>query len=176
MWWRIPLEILLGILLLSIGSGFWAILKSRGHLRKVLADETELNRFLDFLTPAKVVEEGRDIKPMFESYLQNIQFFERAHFAALNKTRNLTFIVALILIAISYFLGLPYLIASLVTFLLPSLAGIPASAKNNNLTHVHTVILNIYKWNDTDHDGCSRYCEQESSGLRQVYRMVSRLV
>lgn len=106
MWWRIPSEILLAILLFTIGSGFWATLKSRGHLRNVLADETELKRFLDFLTPAKIVEEGRDIKPMFESYLNNIQFFERAHFAALDKTRNLTVMVALILMVISYFIGL----------------------------------------------------------------------
>lgn len=121
------------------------------------------------------MEEGEKIKSMSESYLRNILFFEKAHFAALNKTRNLTFFVSLILIVISYLIGIPYLIASIIAFFLPALSGIPASAKNYNITHVHTVILNIYKWNKTDQRGCFEYCDQESSGLKHVYRVVNNL-
>ena len=175
MWWKIVLEILLAIILIALGSGFWAILKSRSHLRIALGDEGELKHLINFLTPAKVIEEGNEIKPMFESYLQNILFFEKMHFAALSKTRNLTVIAALILIALSYLLGIPYLIASLVAFVFPALSPIPASAKNNNLTHIHTVILNIYKWNKIDEAGCFAYCDQEISGLRVVYRVVNAL-
>jgi hypothetical protein len=174
MWWKIPLEILLAIVLLTIGSSFWSILKSRGHLHHLLTNETELKRLLDFWTPSQIIQEGRDIKPVFGSFLQNIHLFEKAHFAALNKTRNLTLIVAVILMAVSYVMGLPYVIASLAAFILRSFAPIADSAKNNKATHVHTVILNVYKWNQTDPEECSRYCEQDP-GLKQPYRMVNRL-
>jgi len=173
MWWKIPLEIVISIILLTIGSGFWSILKSRG-LQTLLADENELKRLLDIWTPSEITREGREIKPVFGSYLENIRLFERAHYAALNKTRNLTLIVAVLLIAVSYFLGLAYLIASLAAFILPSFSPIAASAKNNNATHVHTVILNVYKWNQTDPGECSRYCEQDA-GLKQPYQLVNRL-
>jgi hypothetical protein len=76
--------------------------------------------------------------------------------------------------AVSYLMGLPFLIASLAAFILPSFSPIAASAKNNNATHVHTVVLNVYKWNETAPDECSRYCEQDA-GLRQVYRTVHQL-
>lgn len=56
-------------------------------------------------------------------------------------------------------------------FLLPVLREIPASAKNNNITHVHTVILNVYKWNKTDPVGCLEHCRKDSD-LKQIHSMI----
>ena len=131
MWWKIVLEVLIAITLLTIGSAFWSILKSRGHLQTLLSDENELKRLLNHWTVSEIVREGGEIKPIFGSYVENIRFFERAHFAALKKTRNLTFTVAVVLIALSYLMGLPYFIASLAVFILPSFSRIGTATKNN---------------------------------------------
>jgi hypothetical protein len=174
MWWRILLEVVIAIVLLAIGSSFWSILKSRGHLQALLTDKNELKRLLSHWSAPEIVREGREIKPVFGSYLENIRFFERAHFAALNKTRNLILIVVAGLLVLSYLMGLPYLIASLAVFILPSFSQIGASAKNHNATHVHTVVLNVYKWNQTAPDECSHYCEDHAD-LKQVYRLLNEL-
>ena len=107
MWWKILLEILVAFFLLLLGSPFWAMRKTRAHLNSLYADEAELRRLVEFHTPEKLIEEGRTIKPVFGSYLQNIFVFEKTHFETLKRTRNIILIATVLLMVISYFLGLP---------------------------------------------------------------------
>jgi len=72
MWWTIPLEILLAILALILGTSFWAVAKSPVHLRSVLGDIGELTRFVDFLGRDNLIKEAERVKPVFGSYLKNI--------------------------------------------------------------------------------------------------------
>ena len=60
-------------------------------------------------------------------------------------------------------------------FLLLSIGDILAVAKNYNATHVHSLILNIYKWNHTDSAGCRNYCSQEQPRLMHLYGLVAKL-
>ena len=172
--WRIPLEILLATLALFLGTSFWAVAKSPAHLRGVLGDIGELTRFVDFLGRDNLIKEAESVKPVFGSYLKNIQLFEKAHLIALNKTRNILSVLTILLIGASYFVGLTYMIINIAFFLLPVVREIPASAKDNNITHVHTVILNVYEWNKTDPGGCLAHCINDS-GLKQIHCLVNKL-
>ena len=55
------------------------------------------------------------------------------------------------------------------------IGDIPASAKNNNATHVHTLVSNIYRWNQADSATCRDYCTREKSSLAHVYSLLSRV-
>ncbi len=66
-------EILIAFVLLLLGSPFLSMLKSRGHFASVLADEVELRRLVEFLTPEKLIEEGRRIKCVPKSTSRNPQ-------------------------------------------------------------------------------------------------------
>src|SRR5712692_9686919 len=174
MWWTIPLEILLAILALILGTSFWAVAKSPVHLRSVLGDIGELTRFVDFLGRDNLIKEAESVKPVFGSYLKNILLFEKAHLIALNNTWNMLSVLTILLIGLSYFVGLIYMTVNIALFLLPVVREIPASAKDNNITHVHTVILNVYKWNKMAPGGCLEHCMNDS-GLKQIHRMVNEL-
>jgi hypothetical protein len=80
-----------------------------------------------------------------------------------------------LLLIISFFLGVWYFVVSLAVFVLLSISDIPPSAKNNNATHVHTLISNIYKWHQTDSEGCRSYCIRERPSLMHLYGLVSQL-
>jgi hypothetical protein len=175
MWWKLLIEVLTLIAILAAGGSFWACVKSRGHFRRFLADTSELRRLIDHIGPAKIIEESSEIKPVFGSYAANISTFDRIHFAALRQTAILLLIAVVLMLAISFLLGMYFFIANLAIFLLLSAGEIPASAKNSNATHVHTLISNIYKWNQTDSVACRDYCTQEKSSLNPLYDLLNRI-
>ena len=175
MWWKIVLEVLIVAAILVTGGSFWACLKSSKHLRHFLGDISELRQLIDYLGPAKIAEEGAAIEPVFGSFAKNIEVFETAHLASLRQTATLVLIGVVLLLIISFFLGVWYFVVSLAIFLLLSIGDIPASAKNNNATHVHTLISNIYKWHHTDSEACRSYCIRERPSLMHLYGLVSQL-
>ncbi len=173
--WKVILEILLGIILLVIGSSVWAIIKSPRDFRRTLRDPNRLSNFFESYDQTKFLEEAEKIKPISGSYIQNIALFGRAHFGALSQTRNLLLLLAIAVIGGSYFLGLIYLVINLALFLLPAGFDIPASAKNYNLTHVYTVAVNLAKWNIEDRTNCADYCTHAEPILAQVYRLIDEM-
>jgi hypothetical protein len=175
MWWRVVVEILIIAAILATGGSFWACLKSAGHLSRLLGDISELQRLIDYIGPAKIAEESSGIEPVFGSYAKNIETFERAHLASLRQTANLVLIGVVVLLIISFTLGIYFFMASLAVFLLLSVGDIPASAKNNNATHVHTLISNIYRWNHTDSAACRSYCIRERPSLTHLYGLLAQL-
>ena len=175
MWWKVVVEVVVVAAILVTGGSFWACLKSSKHLNHFLGDISELRRLIDYLGPAKLADEGGAIEPVFGSFAKNIELFERAHLASLRQTAMLVFIGIVLLLIISLLLGVWYFAISLIVFLLLSIGDIPASAKNNNATHVHTVISNIYKWNQTDPEACRSYCIRERPSLMHLYGLVSQL-
>jgi hypothetical protein len=172
---KIILELALGIVLLVMGAGFWAIIKSPYHMKSLLLDRNELRTFIDYLGSSKLIQEALSVEPVFGSYLQNITLFEKTHIISLAKTRNLLIALLILIVIVSYFMGIRYAVINLLIFCLPAIFPIPASAKNNNVTHLHTVIINLYKWHITDSAACEKYCTQENPSLQILYHLVTEL-
>jgi hypothetical protein len=166
------LGLLLAAVMLFVGAGFWACARSPSHLRRFLADATELQRLLQFLEPQKLHDEARKVKPVFGSYAGNIATHEAAHAASLSRTRNLLFLLAASDAGASYYLSVPLFWINVLIFALPALFDIPTSAKNNNATHVHTVMLNLIKWHSEDPSGFARYCASERSEFSVLHTVL----
>lgn len=175
MWWKVILEAAIVVAILTTGGSFWACVKSRAHIKRFLSDESELTRLIDFIGPAKITEESSTIQPVFGSYAANISTFDRIHFAALRQTAILVLMGIVALLIVSFLLGTYFFLANLVLFLLLSVGDIPASAKNNNATHVHTLISNICRWNHADSAACRDYCTRENPTLAHLYGLLIRL-
>lgn len=107
------------------------MVKSPSHLRNVRRDIDVLKKFAEFLGRETLIEEVETVKPVFGSYLSNILAFEKAHFIALSQTRNILIAVTILLIGLSYIVGLIYMAINIVFFLITVVLEIPASAKNN---------------------------------------------
>jgi hypothetical protein len=153
------LKIVVAILALVIGAGFWSCARSPRHMRVLLSDARQLQRIIDFLGRQALAQEAAAIQPVFGSYDKNIALFERAHLTSLSRTRNFLAVFAVALLAGAYALLGPAFAALLLGVLvLPLLGGLPASAKDNNVTHLHTVMLNLLAWNAADAGECARYC------------------
>jgi hypothetical protein len=87
----------------------------------------------------------------------------------------MVFIGVILLFVISFLLGIYYFLISFAVFLLLSAGDIPASAKNNNATHVRSLISNIHKWNHTDSASCRSYCIRERPSLMHLYGLVAQI-
>jgi hypothetical protein len=175
MWWKVIVEVLIVVAIMMAGSSFWACVKSRGHLGRLLGDVTELQGLIDYIGPSKIAQESSGIEPVFGSYAANIATFERIHLAALRQTATQLLIGIVVLLVLSLFLGVYFFAVSVAIFLLVSIGDIPASARNSNATHVHTLISNIYKWNHTDSDACRSYCTRGRPSLMHLYGLVAQL-
>jgi len=172
---KVIIEAVIVVAILTTGGSFWACVKSRAHLKRFLNDESELNRLIDFIGRAKIAEESSVIQPVFGSYAANISTFDKIHFAALRQTASLVLIGIGALLVTSFLLGIYFFLANLALFLMLSVGDIPASAKNNNATHVHTIISNIYGWNQADSAACLDYCTREKPNLMHLYALLIRL-
>jgi hypothetical protein len=173
MWWKIIAEVVLVAGLLAAGGSFWVCAKSRGHFVRFIRDQSALKQFFDFTGRDKFITEAATIEPVFESFADNMVALDRIHFAALDRTRNLTFIATAILLAGSYLLGIYFLIVNVILFALLGVGDISGWAKNSSATHAHELIGNIYKWYQTDPETCCDYCCRKSPMLTNLYHLVA---
>jgi hypothetical protein len=171
MFWKILIEICFASPLLFLAAGFWATAKSHAHLKRILGDPIELWRFCQFVGLEKLHQEAAKIEPVAGSYAANIETWNHAHMVSLARTRNITGLGAIVLLFTSSLLGPGYLLVSIVVFLFPAVFD-SASARNNNVTHVHTIMLNVIKWNEIDSSGCLEYCRNSSPCLELLYEAI----
>jgi hypothetical protein len=172
MWWRIALEAALVVALLSLGSSFWGLAKIPSFRRRILADEHELERFIDSIGKDRLIVEGQQIQPVFGSSKGNIEFFEQTASSAYKRSGGTFFFVALACLTASYFLGAAYLVANVLVFTLPCAFHIPESAQNQVMDDLHTVALNISRWSQVDLDGCRDYCTARRPEFASLFRRV----
>ena len=175
MWWKVILEVLIVVAIMMAGGTFWGCVKSSKHLSRLLGDISELKRLIEYIGPTNIADEGSAIKPVYGSFAKNIEVFESARYESVRQTAGLMFTGIVVLLIISFLLGVWYFAVSSAIFLLLSIGDILAVAKNYNATHVHSLILNIYKWNHTDSAGCRNYCSQEQPRLMHLYSLVAKL-
>ena len=170
---KIIIEIVLGFILMGIGSAFWNCVKSPKFLAKILGDYDELKKFFHHLGKEKIKQESEFVDPEI-GYSANIALWIKASISALDKTRNMLLVVIIAILIGSYFLGNVFLFINIALFIFVAFPNISASAKNNIFYDIHTVMLNVYKWNKVDHNECEHFCNVEQPRtLKNIYRVVT---
>jgi hypothetical protein len=167
--WKILVELGLVVVMLILATSFWALKKSPAHLRALLADPVELCRICDLIGREKLIQEAAVVEPVYGSYASNIETWDEAHERSLRHTARAVGIAIIVIMIASWFLGFAYFLAVLVTFAIPAIWEIPASAKNNNATHVHTIIVNLIRWSEVDDPSCSEYCVGKRPEFAYLY-------
>ena len=102
------------------GGTFWGGVKSSTHLSRLLGDIHELTRLIEYIGPTNIAQEGSAIKPVYGSFAKNIEVFESARYESVRRTAGLMFIGIVVLLIISFLLGVWYFAVSSAIFLLLS--------------------------------------------------------
>jgi hypothetical protein len=170
---KIIVEIVLGYILLCISSGFWNCVKSPKFLANTLGNYDELKRFFQHLGKEKIKQESEVVDPKI-GFSANIALWIKASVSALDKTRNMSLIVIIGIFIVSYFIGNIFLLINIALFFVMAFPNISASAKNNIFSDIHTIMLNVYKWNNVNRAECEHFCNTEQPRiLRNIYKVVT---
>lgn len=173
MWWKVLIEVVLAVLIAMTAGPFWSIIKSRAFIASILQSEGELQRLVETIGLEALRSDAAKLKPVFGSWMKNIDFNTRVHFKALANTRTLTLVpVAVVTLGSYYFLGPRFGVGNLILFLALALPKISVPAANQNLSLVHTILLNLCRWHGEDPQGAERDCP---ASLRVALSAVSRL-
>lgn len=173
---KIIIEIILGFVLLGVSSAFWNCVKSPKFLAKLLGDYAELKKFYNHLGVEKIEQESEKVAPINEKlgFSTNIVLWMKASISALDRTRNMLAVVIIGILIGSYFLGNIFLFINIALFIVMAFLGIAASAQNNIFSDIHTMMLNVYKWDKVNHSECEHFCNVEQPRiLKNIYRVVT---
>jgi len=171
---RIVIEVILGAALLSVSTSFWACIKSPKFLGRILVNYDEPKKFFDHFGVDKIHQESQAVQPILGSYSANIATWMKSSFSALDKARNMTLFFSVVIILTGFLLGIEFVLINTIVFFLTALAPIPAPARNNMFSDIHTIIINVYKWNTVDQNECRTFCNTEQPRiLKNIYRLVS---
>ncbi len=173
---KIIIEIILGFILLLVSYSFWNCIKSPKFLAKTLGDYDELKKFFYHLGKEKIEQESEKINPIDNKFgfPANIALWIKASISAFDKTRNVLLIVVIGIFIGSYFLGYIFLLINAALFFMMAFPSISASAKNNVITDIHTIMLNIYKWNKINRVECEHFCNTEQPKiLKNIYKVIT---
>jgi hypothetical protein len=157
------------------GTSFWTLFRAPVHLRRLVGESAELRCILEFLGPKKLAKDAQSIKPVFGSYAKNIAVWEYTHRASLRKPKNFFLFFSIADIVGAYFVSTWCLITVGVILVLPVLFPLGSSARNYNVTHIHTILLNLIKWHDEDAVTCQRFCTSERPDLSALHSLVAGL-
>jgi hypothetical protein len=170
---RIIGEITLCIAAFVLGVWFWTVARTPRHLALIYTGGAEFHFLLDSLGLDQLVAESGAIKPALGSYAANIGVFEQAHLIALARTRNTLAVLGALVFVCAALIGPVSVAIAAGLFLLPAFSPLAASAKNSNGGLVHSILLNLLKWNAEDPAGCERFCTQQRPDFEVMYKVVS---
>jgi hypothetical protein len=172
MLWNILFEIPLAIATLFLGINLWALIKSPSHLMHAISDEVILKKSLDIVGSDNFINEAKKLNTVPGGHKLFIDTWENSRINSLSITKNLMLIPYFIVLLISGFIGITFLIINISISLLLYFQPINPYAINNNIIHIHTVMLNIYKWNIDDASACENYCTFIHPEYLQIYKLI----
>lgn len=175
--WRILLEVVFVLAIAFIGRGFWACAKSPAHLRRVLADPSELRRIIDLVGLDELRAEAQIVKMMPGPHRSGDMFilWDMAHFKDISRMRNRGFVIVLAILAASLWLGIWYFVVTLSIFMVMALSELPAAAKNDNNIHLRSIFMQLMNWRQEDEQACAHFCEQQHPEYRNLYQVLVSL-
>jgi hypothetical protein len=174
---RIIIEVILGVILIGLAYSFWDCVKSPKFLDQLLANKNELKRIFDFIGIDDIYKESQNIQPVLGSFSNDMAIWMKASFKALDRVKYMTLLSSSVIILGSYFLSTSYILINIFLFLLLSLFPLTTSAKNNVVTDVHNLFLNVFKWNYSDPVECQTFCNEEQPRLfKNIYSIITETI
>lgn len=168
---KIIVEIVLGFITLTLGSGFWNCVKSPKFLGNVLEDYDELKKYYLYVGKDSITKDSDKIEQKVPFSVM-IGLWIKASFSALDKTKYMLFLVITAIFVGSYFLMPLCLLINIVLFFLMAYPDISSSAKNNMMQDVRVMLVNIHKWNKINPQECKNFCTVEQPKmLKNIYRL-----
>ena len=166
-------EIIISYALLTLSSGFWNCIKSPKYLAITLGDYEFLKKMYHTLGKETIKQESDKLNPKV-GYSLNIVFWIKASISALDQTRNTLLILIIGILIGSGYLGMIFFFINVSLFFLMCFRPIISSAKTNILSDVRMIMLNVYKWNESDHNECKIFCNEEQPRmLKNIYKIIS---
>jgi hypothetical protein len=172
MWLNLLIELPLAITTLFLGINLWALIKSPSHLIRTISDESIIKESLNIIGSENFINEAGKIETAPGGHKLFMDTWETSRRNSLSITRNLLLIPYLTVLIISGYVGFTFLIINISISLLLYFQPINAYAINNNMIHIHTVMLHIYKWNTEDTSGCENYCTFMHPEYLQIYKLI----
>jgi|WetSurMetagenome_2_1015567.scaffolds.fasta_scaffold10665_4 hypothetical protein len=170
---KVIIEIILGVVLLCVSSSFWNCVKSPKFLAKILGDYDELKKFCHHIGKEKIEQESEKVNPQI-GYSASIALWIKASISALDKTRNMLLVITIGILIGSYFLGNIFLFINIALFVLMAFPSISAPAQNNIFSDIHTIMVNVYKWDKVNRAECEHFCNFEQPRfLKNIYKAVT---
>lgn len=175
---KIIIEIILGFVSLIMSYAFWNCVKSPKFFIRVANDFEELKKIYDHFGADQIRSESEKVRPMIGDssmgYSGNIAIWLQASLKALDKTRNMLLVItALLFVGSFYFLGGVFLTIEIILFIMMAFPEISPSAKNNMVSDIQTIMLNVHKWNRVNPEECKQFCANERRlYLSNIYRVV----
>lgn len=173
---KVVIEVVVGILLINLSWSFWQCVHSPKFLGDTLSNYNQMRRIFDSLGIENIRAESEKLQPVLGSYYVNMATWMKASLAVLDKARNTTLLVAVVIIFLSYLLGVVSALVNVGIFFLASQLPMSDAAKRNMMTDIRKVIVNVYKWNSVAPDECKHFCTAEQPRMfKNLHTLVLEL-
>ncbi len=167
------LEVMIGFAVLVVSNIFWSTLRADSFRQKLIRNAAEIKRMVELIGRDHLTSEGDAVQPAFGSYSNNIALFLHAGIKGLDRTRNIVGFITIGLLTLSFFVNPLFAAINLGLFFIVSFMDIHSYVKNSVATDLHSVMLNIYKWDKEDHASCKLFCTVEKPYLAVLHEVVT---
>lgn len=169
-------EVLIGFAILIVANFFWSAIGAVPFQRKLIQSSDEIKKLIAFIGENRLKSEGESVEPAFGSYANNIVMFLSVGIKTMDKIRNISAFATIVLLTVSFAINPWFALINFALFMLTRFMDVHSYTKNSMATDIHSVILNIYKWNKVDHSACMYFCTEEKPYLRVLYQAVKELL
>lgn len=169
------LEVVIGFAVLIFGNIFWSTLRADSFRQQLIQNAAEIKRMVELIGRDQLISEGDAVQPAFGSYSNNIALFLHTGIKGLDRTRNIVGFITIGLLVASFFTNPLFAAINLGLFFIVSFKDVHSYVKNSIATDLHSVMLNIYKWDKEDHTSCKLFCTVEKPYLALLHKTVTDL-
>jgi hypothetical protein len=176
MWWKYALEPLLAVTSLALGANFWNVWKSPRFFESLITNRKMVRDLIKHFGHDRLLTEALKIEPVLGSCYKNILAFQKSSRYALRSAGTLILGLAATVFLLSYFVSKAFMMVNMSVFVAAIVPPLSASTKNNMLNDFFQVVVNVYKWNLEDPDGCLTFISSEARWLNTTLFVVRDLV
>ena len=154
--------------LLFVSLGFWQPVRSRRLTRKYCQDQGFLNRFIQNLDAESSFSERAEKLEQFRGdWAWNMLLVTNTNVQSLSILRTLNLVIALLLVAGSYFLEPLFAAVNVAVFLLWALLPATGAASQNALTEILSMAQISFRWRRDDPAGYREFLSS-ATGLAKI--------
>jgi hypothetical protein len=170
---KIIIEVVFVALIFIFGTYFWQSIKRSRRIKEYI---TNISYLRNFISP-QLFSHIPDRLSVFSnkigntSYVINIKFLMQSEKRSSNIPRFISLILILIMLTVSYFFGIVFLIITLVIFLLFSLFPLSESGELSVCEHIEAFAYILYKWIEENPNECDDWVK-DAYTIQPLYNAV----